>query len=38
MSIFPDIFSEMAVLLQLMAGVGALAVRLRQSLIVAFTA
>lgn len=51
MSIFPDIFSEMAVLLLLLlllllavggwrlaAGVGALGVRLRQPLIVAFIA
>lgn len=36
MGIFPDIFSEMAVLLLLAAGIGALAVRLRQPLIVAF--
>ncbi len=38
MSIFPDIFTEMAVLLLLAAAVGALAVRLRQPLIVAFIA
>lgn len=38
MSIFPDILSEMAVLLLLAAGLGALAVRLRQPLIVAFIA
>ena len=36
MSIFPDLFSEMAVLLLLSAGIGALGVRLRQPLIVAF--
>ena len=37
MSIFPDILSEMAVLLLLAAGVGALGVRLHQQpLIVAF--
>lgn len=36
MGIFPDIFTEMAVLLLLAAVVGALAVRLRQPLIVAF--
>jgi Kef-type K+ transport system membrane component KefB len=35
---FPDIFTEMAVLLLLAAGVGALAVRLRQPLVVAFIA
>jgi len=35
---FPDIFTEMAVLLLLAAGVGALGVRLRQPLIVAFIA
>jgi hypothetical protein len=34
MSVFPDIFTEMAVLL-LAAGIGALGVRLRQPLIVA---
>ncbi len=38
MGIFPDIFTEMAVLLLLAAAVGALAVRLRQPLIVAFIA
>ena len=38
MSFFPDILTEMAVLLLLTAGVGALAVRLRQPLIVAFIA
>lgn len=38
MSIFPDILSEMAVLLLLAAGIGALGVRLRQPLIVAFIA
>ena len=38
MSIFPDILSEMAVLLLLAAGVGALGVRLRQPLIVSFLA
>jgi len=38
MSIFPDIFTEMAVLLLLAAGVGAVGVRLRQPLIVAFLA
>jgi Kef-type K+ transport system membrane component KefB len=36
--IFPDIFTEMAVLLLLAAALGALAVRLRQPLIVAFIA
>lgn len=35
---FPDIFTEMAVLLLLAAGVGAVGVRLRQPLIVAFIA
>ena len=35
---FPDIFTEMAVLLLLAAGVGALGVRVRQPLIVAFIA
>ena len=38
MGIFPDIFTEMAVLLLLAAALGALAVRLRQPLIVAFIA
>ncbi len=38
MGVFPDIFTEMAVLLLLAAGVGALGVRLRQPLIVAFIA
>ncbi|MEO6423513.1 MAG: cation:proton antiporter family protein [Candidatus Nitrotoga sp.] len=38
MSIFPDILSEMAVLLLLAAGIGALGIRLRQPLIVAFIA
>jgi len=38
MSVFPDIFTEMAVLLMLAAGVGALCMRLRQPLIVAFIA
>ncbi len=38
MSVFPDIFTEMAVLLLLAAGVGALGVRVRQPLIVAFIA
>ena len=38
MSIFPDIFTEMAVLLLVAAAVGALGVRLRQPLIVAFIA
>ena len=38
MGMFPDIFTEMAVLLLLAAGVGALGVRLRQPLIVAFIA
>jgi len=38
MSIFPDILSEMAILLLLAAGVGALGIRLRQPLIVAFIA
>ncbi len=38
MSAFPDMLSEMAVLLLLAAGVGALGVRLRQPLIVAFIA
>ncbi len=38
MTIFPDAFTEMAVLLLFAAGVGALAVRLRQPLIVAFIA
>jgi len=38
MSIFPDIFTEMAVLLLLAAAVGALCMRLRQPLIVAFIA
>jgi len=38
MGVFPDIFTEMAALLLLAAGVGALAVRLRQPLIVAFIA
>ena len=36
MGVFPDIFTEMAVLLLLAAGVGALCMRLRQPLIVAF--
>jgi len=35
---FPDIFTEMAVLLLLAAGVGAIGMRLRQPLIVAFIA
>lgn len=35
MSVFPDIFTEMAALLLLAAVVGALGVRLRQPLIVA---
>ena len=38
MSVFPDIFTEIAVLLLLAAAVGALGVRLRQPLIVAFIA
>lgn len=38
MSIFSDILGEMAVLLLLAAGVGALGIRLRQPLIVAFIA
>lgn len=38
MGVFPDIFTEMAVLLLLAAGVGALCLRLRQPLIVAFIA
>ncbi|MBE0575581.1 MAG: cation:proton antiporter [Desulfuromonadales bacterium] len=38
MGVFPDIFTEMAVLLLLAAGVGALCMRLRQPLIVAFIA
>ncbi len=38
MSVFPDIFTEMAALLLLAAAVGALGVRLRQPLIVAFIA
>ncbi len=38
MGVFPDVFTEMAVLLLLAAGVGALGVRLRQPLIVAFIA
>jgi len=37
-SVFPDIFTEMAVLLLLAAAVGALCMRLRQPLIVAFIA
>ncbi len=36
MGVFPDIFTEMAVLLLLAAGVGAVCMRLRQPLIVAF--
>lgn len=36
MGVFPDIFTEMAVLLLLAAGVGALCMQLRQPLIVAF--
>ena len=38
MIVFPDIFTEMAVLLLVAAAVGALGVRLRQPLIVAFIA
>jgi len=38
MGVFPDIFTEMAVLLLLAAAVGALCMRLRQPLIVAFIA
>ena len=38
MTIFPDVFTEMAVLLLLAATVGAVSVRLRQPLIVAFIA
>jgi Kef-type K+ transport system membrane component KefB len=38
MGVFPDVFTEMAVLLLLAAAVGALGVRLRQPLIVAFIA
>ncbi len=38
MTVFPDVFTEMAVLLLLAAAVGALGVRLRQPLIVAFIA
>ena len=38
MGIFPDIFTEIAVLLLLAAAVGALGVRLRQPLIVSFIA
>jgi len=38
MTIFPDAFTEMAVLLLFAAGVGTLAVRMRQPLIVAFIA
>lgn len=38
MELFPDIFTGMAVLLLLAAGVGAIGVRLRQPLIVAFIA
>ena len=38
MSVFPDVFTEMAVLLLLAAAVGALCMRLRQPLIVAFIA
>ncbi len=36
MGLFPDIFTGMAVLLLLAAGVGAIGIRLRQPLIVAF--
>ena len=38
MTVFPDVFTEMAVLLLFAAAVGALSVRLRQPLIVAFIA
>ena len=38
MTVFPDVFTEMAVLLLFAAAVGALGVRLRQPLIVAFIA
>ena len=38
MNIIPDMFSELAVLLLLAAGIGALGVRLRQPLIVSFIA
>ncbi len=38
MTVFPDMFTEMAVLLLVAAAVGALGVRLRQPLIVAFIA
>ncbi len=38
MTVFPDVFTEMAVLLLFSAAVGALGVRLRQPLIVAFIA
>lgn len=38
MTVFPDVFTEMAVLLLFAAAVGALCVRLRQPLIVAFIA
>ncbi len=38
MTVFPDLFTEMAVLLLLAAAVGAVGVRLRQPLIVAFIA
>lgn len=38
MGVFPDVFTEMAVLLLLAAGVGAVGVRLRQPLIVSFIA
>ncbi len=38
MTVFPDVFTEMAVLLLLAAAVGAICIRLRQPLIVAFIA
>ena len=38
MTVFPDVFTEMAVLLLFAAAVGALGIRLRQPLIVAFIA
>ena len=38
MSPFPDIFTEMAVLLLIAAAIGAIGLRLRQPLIVAFIA
>ena len=38
MSVFTDVFTEITVLLLMAVGIGALAVRLRQPLIVAFIA